>query len=117
MAALTAQAGASGACTSETLGVQGTPITIAYCVTGKAKATAGQEILVPYNATFSGPRGTVGKTGDLHFLAEDGVSRVIYNLELSNLGMQGTLHLTLAYVGGTVRVEGALLTPGAITIK
>jgi hypothetical protein len=27
------------------------------------------------------------------------------------------LHLTLAYSSGQVRLEGALLTPGAITIK
>ena len=32
------------------------------------------------------------------------------------LGAQ-TLHLTLLYTGGVVRIEGALLTPGAITIK
>jgi hypothetical protein len=42
---------------------------------------------------------------------------VLESLDLSKLGLSGTLHLTLAYVQGLVHVEGALLTPGAITIK
>jgi len=57
------------------------------------------------------------RTSDLHFLAGEGVSRMLESLYLTKLGMSGTLHLTLAYVQGLVQVEGALLTPGAITIK
>jgi hypothetical protein len=38
-------------------------------------------------------------------------------LDLRPLGLSGVLHLTLAFASGTVRIEGALLTPGGITIK
>jgi hypothetical protein len=104
-------------CTQETLEVQGTPVRISYCVTGPTRATAGQEIIVPVAATFSAPGGSLQRTAELHFLAGESTSRVLENLDLSKLGLAGTLHLTLAYVAGSVRVEGALLTPGAITIK
>jgi hypothetical protein len=45
------------------------------------------------------------------------VSRVLESLDLRQVGIAGILHLTLAYAAGVVRVEGAMLTPGAITVK
>lgn len=104
-------------CTFETLSVKGAPIGIGYCVTAATRPTGAQEIIVPVVATFSTPSRSVRRVSELHFLAGEGVSRVIESLDLSELGLAGTLHLTLAYAGGLVRVEGALLTPGAITIK
>ncbi len=53
----------------------------------------------------------------MRFIAGDGPSRVLENVELAQLGLQGTLHLTLVYAGGAVHIESALLTPGAVTIK
>lgn len=90
---------------------------LSYCVTGPPRATGAQEIIVPVSAVFSAPGGSLSRTSELHFLAEAGTSRVLESLDLANLGLTGTLHLTLAYVGGSIQVEGALLTPGAITIK
>jgi hypothetical protein len=81
------------------------------------RSTGAQEIVVPVAATFSAPAASFSRTIELHFLAGEGTSRVLENLDLSKLGLTGTLHLTLAYTGGLVRVDGALLTPGAITIK
>lgn len=116
-AASTARGATAPQCTSETLGVQGTPVTIAYCVTGPPRSTGTQEIVVPVIGTFSATGRSVSNTGELHFLSGERVSRVLQSLDLTTLGLQGTLHLTLAYAQGLVRVEGALLTPGAITIK
>lgn len=115
--ALPAAAAAAPACTSETLSVGGTPVSVSYCVLGPARATASHEIIVPVAATFSAPGGTLRRSSDLHFLAEESTSRVLESLDLTKVGLTGTLHLTLAYIQGGVRVEGALLTPGAITIK
>ncbi|HEX4014408.1 MAG TPA: hypothetical protein VHX17_11075 [Candidatus Cybelea sp.] len=104
-------------CTAETLSVEGTPVTISYCAAGPPRTTASHEIIVPAAATFAAPGGTLRRSSELHFLAEEATSRVLESLDLTKLGLSGTLHLTLAYVRGAIRVEGALLTPGAITIK
>jgi hypothetical protein len=104
-------------CTVEPLTVEGTPVTISYCVTGAPRSTGTQEIIVPVVATYSAPARSLRRASELHFLAGEGVSRVLESLDLTQLGLRGTLHLTLAYVQGLVHVEGALLTPGAITIK
>ncbi|MBV8067033.1 MAG: hypothetical protein JO113_03570 [Candidatus Eremiobacteraeota bacterium] len=119
--ALAASAGrsvfADTGCTQETLKVEGAPVTIAYCVTGALRTNGAGELVVPVAATYAAPGGTLRHSAELHFLAGEGVSRVLETLDLAKLGLSGTLHLTLAYSRGEVRVEGALLTPGAITIK
>jgi hypothetical protein len=104
-------------CTQETLSVQGTPVTIGYCVSGTPRANGAGEVIVPISATYSAPGGTLRRSSELHFMADERVSRVIESLDLARVGLTGTLHLTLAYARGVVRVEGALLTPGAITVK
>jgi len=117
VAAAAVPAGAATPCSQETLTVEGTPVAIGYCVTGSPRPTGSEEVVVPVAATYSGPHGSVRRTIELHFIAGESVSRVIETLDLSALGLAGTLHLTLAYSRGLVQVEGALLTPGAITIK
>lgn len=104
-------------CTQETLSVQATPVTIAYCVSGAPRANGAEELIVPVSATYSGPGGMLRRSSELHFMAGERVSRVLESLDLARVGLSGTLHLTLAYSRGVVRVEGALLTPGAITVK
>jgi hypothetical protein len=116
-AALTAGSADAAQCTVEPLTVQGTPVTISYCVTGAPRSTGTQEIIVPVVATYSAPARSLRRAIELHFLAGEGVSRVLESLDLTQLGLRGMLHLTLAYVQGLVHLEGALLTPGAITIK
>jgi len=119
LAALTVPLASHGAssCTQETLSVQGSPLTVGYCVAGAPRPTGGQELLVPVTASYIGRGATLRRDEQLHFLSGEGVSRVIENLDLSKVGLTGVLHLTLAYSHGLVRVEGALLTPGAITVK
>jgi hypothetical protein len=104
-------------CSNQNLTVEGTQVTVSYCVYGPGRTIGAQEIAVPVVESFASPSQSLRRSTELHFLAGEGVSRVIESLDLSHLGLTGTLHLTLAYVGGLVQVEGALLTPGAITIK
>jgi hypothetical protein len=108
---------AASACTQETLSVEGSPVTFSYCISGPLRANGAAEVIVPVTATYSAPGGTLRRSTELHFISGEGVSRVIESLDLVKLGLAGTLHLTLAYSRGTVRLEGALLTPGAITVK
>jgi hypothetical protein len=118
VAAGTARAAASApACSQETLSVQGAPVTIAYCVTGALRSNGASEVIVPVTLTYSAAGGTVRRSSELHFLSGEGVSRVIEALDLTRIGLTGMLHLTLDYSHGLVQVEGALLTPGAITVK
>lgn len=104
-------------CSTQTLTIEATAVTVSYCVNGVSHATGTQEIAVPVVETFASSSHSLRRSSELHFLAGEGVSRVIESLDLAQLGLAGTLHLTLAYVDGLVQVEGALLTPGAITIK
>lgn len=110
-------AAAANACTQETLNVRGTPVTIEYCVNGAPRSAGGDEVVVPVDASYSAGGASLRRSSDLHFVAGERVSRVIEDLDLDKLGLPGTLHLTLAYSAGLVRIEGALLTPGAVTIK
>jgi len=111
--AATGSALGASPCTQETLSVEAAPVTIEYCVS----ATDGAEVVIPVMATYSAPGGSVSRSVQLHFLAGEGISRMLLSLDLTRLGLTGTLHLTLAYSHGLVQVEGALLVPGAITIK
>jgi len=115
--AATGSALGASPCTQETLSVEAAPVTIEYCVSGAPRATDGAEVVIPVMATYSAPGGSVSRSVQLHFLAGEGISRMLLSLDLTRLGLTGTLHLTLAYSHGLVQVEGALLVPGAITIK
>lgn len=104
-------------CTRETLAVKGVPLTVGYCVAAAPAATAGHDLPVQVTENYSTSRGSFAQQSTLQFIAGETVSRVIEDVALARLGLEGTLHLTLVYHGGLVRVESALLTPGAITIK
>ena len=110
-------AAATSPCTQETLTVEGAPLQIGYCVSATPHSDGQDEVIVPVSARYSAPGGSLERSLEFHFVAGEGVSRVLESLDLTKVGLTGVLHLTLAYSHGLVRVEGALLTPGAITIK
>jgi|GEM_PF-735973 hypothetical protein len=112
-----ASAQPAGRCTHETLMVRGTPVSASYCVSETGAATSGRELPVRVGETFSTPHASFNQEVTLRFIAGEQDSRVIEDVALDRLGLQGTLHLTLLLRGGAVRVESAMLTPGAITIK
>ncbi|MDQ2991291.1 MAG: hypothetical protein M3R30_00520 [Candidatus Eremiobacteraeota bacterium] len=107
----------SGNCTKEVLPVRGTPVTVTYCVEGTPTKAPGSELLVKVAATYSAPGGSYSNAPVLRFIAAEGPSRVIEDLDLAKVGSRGTLHLTLVYKAGAVSIESALLTPGAVPIK
>jgi hypothetical protein len=104
-------------CTRETLNVQGTAVTAAYCVAGVGAVTPAHDVPVRVTETYSSPRGSYSGDAVLRFIAGEPDSRVIHDVPLARLGLTGTLHLTLLWRAGLVRVDSAMLTPGAITIK
>jgi hypothetical protein len=112
-----ASAQPAGHCTRETLMVRGTPVTAAYCVAEMGKADTGRDLPVRVAETFSTPRTSYTQEATFRFIAGEEASRVIEDVALDRLGMEGTLHLTLLLHGGSVHIESAMLTPGAVTIK
>ena len=117
MLAPSALAQPAGRCTRETLTVRGMPLTANYCVTQLGPSTPGRDLPVRVTETYSTPRGSYTLESTLRFIAGEESSRVIEDLPLERVGLQGTLHLTLVLRGGLVRVDSAMLTPGAVTIK
>ena len=103
-------------CTSETLQVRGTPVTIALCVTALPKVAPAREMPVEETETYATPSTSFTRISSLRFISGP-VSRVIEDVDIGRLRIDGTLHLTLELAGGAVHIEGALLTPGAITLK
>lgn len=116
-ASLTGTALAQGRCSTETLPVRGVGVTIELCVAGAPQSAPGGEVLVPLQAQYSARGGSFSEDTTLRFIAGERTSRVIRSVDLAKVGSSGTLHLTLVYDGSAVRVESAMLTPGAITIK
>ncbi|HEY1428401.1 MAG TPA: hypothetical protein VGF18_02435, partial [Candidatus Tumulicola sp.] len=88
-----------------------------YCVTGAPYSAEDDEQAVRVSETFSTPNGSFTRNATLRFVAGEPTSRVMERLDLAPLKLSGVLHLTLAFAAGSVRIEGALLTPGGITIK
>jgi len=117
LAAIPALGLAQGACSSEVLSVRATPVTVGYCVSGPIAHSAGGEIAVPVRATYASARGSFAQIATLRFIAGEGPALVLQSVQLARLGITGTLHLTLRYDGAAVRIQGAMLTPGALTIK
>jgi hypothetical protein len=104
-------------CTREALPVSGTTLTVGYCVVAEKSAAAGYDLPVQVTESYATGRGSFTQASTLQFISGETASRVIEDVALNKVGLQGTLHLTLIYRGGLVRIESALLTPGAITIK
>jgi len=116
-AAATVHAQPEGRCTSDTLTIRGQAVSATYCIAVTGRAPAGQELPITVNERYRSPRGSFTQTATLAFISGEATSRVIEDLALDRLGMEGTMHLTLVLRGGLVRIESAILTPGAVTIK
>ncbi|HZZ65496.1 MAG TPA: hypothetical protein VFE17_08360, partial [Candidatus Baltobacteraceae bacterium] len=95
-----ASAQPAGRCTHETLRVRGTPVTAAYCVTAMAAGRPGRDLPVQVLETFSTPRAAFSQQATLRFIAGEPASRVIEDVDLGRLRLQGTLHLTLLLRSG-----------------
>ncbi|GAC1355555.1 MAG: hypothetical protein NVSMB31_16000 [Vulcanimicrobiaceae bacterium] len=104
-------------CTHETLKVKNTPIHITYCAPPVRADASGRTVILALRESFSSRKGAFAQTSNLEFLAGDEPSRVIEDVALEKLGLDVTLHLTLVLRRGAVAIEGAILTPGAITLK
>ena len=108
-----AQPGQSASrCTHETFPVGGQPIVVTACA---GAPDSGETVAV--TETIKGASGSFNHTTSIEVLPGASASRAVDDVALAPLGLQYTLHLTLAYRDATVIVEHALLLPGAVPLK
>jgi|SRR5579883_378022 len=117
LCALELGAGPAARCSHEELKVHGIAVSADYCIAPAQTTREGHDLAVSVGETFSTVRGAFTRQSRLHFLAGEDASRVIEDVPLARLGLEGTLHTTLVLRRGLVRMEGAVLTPGAVPIK
>jgi hypothetical protein len=98
-------------CSHDTFDVGGKALAVTVC----AAAPAGGKVAV--SESFKGGSGSFSRSTAIDVLGDAAVSRAVDDAGLNPLGINGTLHLTLAYRGGAVTIEHALLLPGATPLK
>jgi hypothetical protein len=109
------------ACSRDRLVVDGTPVDVTLCVadaTGGHRAKGeGKPVSVTVNEIFSSGGNSFTRSTVLDFLERRETSRTIDDVPLAQIGVQKSLHLTIGYRDGTVRLEHAMLVPGAVNLK
>jgi hypothetical protein len=114
---LPATAATPGPCSHDTLAVEGAPLTITLCAEPHGPPKPDAPLTVTTVESFATPRASFTRTAQLQFSAGDQASRTIDNVALLPLGIGKTLHMALRYQSGDVRLEHALLLPGAVPLK
>jgi hypothetical protein len=99
-------------CTHDTFVVGNQPVTVTACA---GAPDSGQTVAVA--ETFKGASGSFSHSTSIDVLPGASASRAVDDVALAPLGLQYTLHLTLAYRDATVVIEHALLLPGAVPLK
>jgi len=105
----------SSGCSSDTFAVDGTPLGVAICARAQA-APAGSPLIFTETLTVKG-QPPLEHELKVDVVAGESSAHAIDDVPLAKLGIAKTLHLALSYRAGTVRLEHALLVPGAISLK
>lgn len=118
--AAAASAAANGPCSSDTFALEGTALTITVCPAASV-ATAGKPVaggIAELVETVS-VKGRPALTRAVRYerLPNEETARTLDDVPLAALGIERTMHVTLAVRNGDARLEHALLVPGAIALK
>jgi len=114
LAATTAPALAQPAqrCSRETFPIAGQPVVVTVCA---GAPDGGKTVAVA--ETFKNAATSFNHTASIEVLPGAAASRAVDDVSLAPLGLQYTLHMTLAYRDAGVIIEHALLLPGAVPLK
>jgi hypothetical protein len=106
-------------CSRDTLAVDGTPVEVTLCAPPAPQSRKGgtKQVTVSVSETFAAGGASFSRSVPLDFLDGAETSRTIDDAPLNKLGIKKSLHLTIAYHPGSVRLEHAMLVPGAVTLK
>lgn len=99
-------------CSHDTFPVAGQSVVVTACA---GAPDSGKTVAV--TETFKGTAASFTHSTSIQVLAGASASRAVDDIALAPLGLQYTLHLTLAYRDAAVIVEHALLLPGAVPLK
>ncbi|GAC1441653.1 MAG: hypothetical protein NVS2B8_11830 [Vulcanimicrobiaceae bacterium] len=106
---------AANGCTSDTFVVAGTSLVVEVCAPA-ARGTSKGPLVATETLSVRGQPPLV-RNVTLDIVATTDATHAIDDAPLQSLGIAGTLHATLGYRAGAVRLEHALLVPGAIALK
>lgn len=98
-------------CSHEVFPVGGQPVTVTVCA---GAPDGGKSVAV--TETFKNAANTFTHGTSVDVL-KGATSRTVDDVSLAPLGLQFTLHMTLAYRDAAVTIEHALLLPGAVPLK
>src|ERR1035437_7817255 len=96
-------------CSRDVFPVAGQPVSVTVCA---GAPDGGKTVAV--TETFRNDKVSFDQTTSIEVLAGAAASRAVHDVSLAPLGLQYTLHLTLAYREAAVSIEHALPLPGAV---
>jgi hypothetical protein len=99
-------------CSHETFPIAGQPLVVTVCA---GAPNGGKTVAV--TETFKNTSTSFNHTASIEVLPGAAASRATDDVSLAPLGLQYTLHMTLAYREAGVIIEHALLLPGAVPLK
>jgi hypothetical protein len=99
-------------CSHESFPVGGQPVAVTVCA---GAPNGGKTVAVA--ETFKNAATSFNHTTSIEVLPGAATSRAVDDVSLAPLGLQYTLHITLAYREAGVVIEHALLLPGAVPLK
>jgi hypothetical protein len=105
---------AAPACSSDAFTIDGSSLSVSLCAPPDAKGRSTARVTETLSVRGQAP---YVRDVTLELVAGTDSSRTIDDVPLERLGFARTLHLTIAYRNGSVRLEHALLVPGAIALK
>jgi hypothetical protein len=110
--------GADG-CSRDAVRVGGTPVDVVLCVpaSGQHRRKEGRAVDVVVSETLSANGRSFTRNVPLEFMDGGETTRTIDDVSLAPLGIAKSLHVTLGYRSGAIRLEHALLLPDAIGLK
>ncbi|MBD5656538.1 MAG: hypothetical protein IAI50_15355 [Candidatus Eremiobacteraeota bacterium] len=113
-------------CSTDTFAIDGSAVTVQLCVATQvaavAPATHRGPVVKSSPAVLTETFETKGQASFVRTLPLDAApsdepSRTIDDVSLERIGLARTLHLTIEVRTAGVRLEHALLVPGAVTLK
>jgi len=108
---------AAPACSSDAFAIKTASLLVELCAPSAAEHASGHgPLTITESLTVKGQPPLARKVA-LDAALGGETSRTIDDAPLQGLGIAGTLHMTISYKNGAVRLEHALLVPGAIALK
>jgi hypothetical protein len=126
LAAAPASPAAQGeTCSDDAFTIDGHAVSVRICgpaeppkaPDGPKAADKGKRAAVTLRETVSSGSNRFERTTTVDSIAGSESARTIDDIPLDKIGIAKTLHVTIGYKPGSVRLEHALLVPGAVPLK